>query len=305
MEPKPRNFRVSEMFDALETQFAQTFSEQGLRLRFVRTSLTVHSDPSLLRRILQNFISNARRYTREGGVLVGCRRQGDHVSIQVIDTGVGIAESDQKAVFQEFHRLSDGAERTKRGLGLGLAIVDRIARLLGHEITLRSQLGKGSCFEVLVPRATGAVAVTSAQQTGDSRRASSLDGQTILCVDNEEEILDGMQGLLSRWGAAPIVAVGRAEALDAMEKLKEEQGHWPALLLVDYHLDDDVTGLDVIAALRERADEHLPAVILTADYSNKVADLVHSAGHAMLRKPVKPAALRALINRVLSRRARA
>jgi Na+/proline symporter/CheY-like chemotaxis protein len=305
LEPKTKNFGVSGMFEALESQFAQTFSEQGLRLRFAKTSLTVHSDPALLRRILQNFISNARRYTREGGVLVGCRRRGEYISIQVIDTGVGIAESDQKAVFQEFHRLSDGAERTKRGLGLGLAIVDRIARLLEHEVTLRSKLGKGSCFEVLVPRATGAVSTAAAPQPGEMRKASSLDGQAILCVDNEEEILDGMQGLLSRWGAAPMVAVGQAEALEVMQQLKATQDRWPALLLVDYHLDDQVTGLDVIAALREHAGVQLPAVILTADYSNQVADLVHAAGHAMLRKPVKPAALRALINRVLSRRARA
>ena len=304
MEAKPKNFRVSEMFDALETQFRQTFSEQGLKLRFVSSSLSVRSDPALLRRILQNFVSNARRYTREGGVLVGCRRRGDHVSIQVIDTGVGIAERDQKAVFQEFHRLSDGAERTKRGLGLGLAIVDRIARLLGHEIMLRSELGKGSCFEVLVPRAPDAVPASAAPSHVDTRRTSSLDGQAILCIDNEEEILDGMHGLLSRWGASPITAIGRDEALAAMEQLKADTDCWPALLLVDYHLDNEVTGIEVIAALREHADEQLPAVILTADYSNKVADLVHSAGHAMLRKPVKPAALRALINRVLSRRAR-
>ena len=304
LEAKPKNFRVSEMFEALENQFGQTFAEQGLRLRFVGTSLVVHSDPALLRRVLQNFISNARRYTREGGVLVGCRRCGDRVSIQVIDTGVGIAESDQKAVFQEFHRLSDGAERTKRGLGLGLAIVDRIARLLGHEILLRSKLGKGSCFEVLVPRASDAPFASPERREMEPRRASSLDGQVILCVDNEEEILDGMHGLLSRWGASPIVARDLDEALEAISKLQAEKGCWPSLLLVDYHLDNDVTGLDIIATLRERSGEHLAAVILTADYSNEVADLVHSAGHAMLRKPVKPAALRALINRILSRGAR-
>ena len=138
----------------------------------------------------------------------------------------------------------------------------------------------------------------------EPRRASSLDGQVILCVDNEEEILDGMHGLLSRWGASPIVARDLDEALEAISKLQAEKGCWPSLLLVDYHLDNDVTGLDIIATLRERSGEHLAAVILTADYSNEVADLVHSAGHAMLRKPVKPAALRALINRILSRGAR-
>lgn len=304
LEAKPKNFRVAEMFGALETQFGETFAEQGLRLRFAPTSLAVRSDPALLRRILQNFISNARRYTREGGVLVGCRRRGDRVSIQVVDTGVGIAESDQKAVFQEFHRLSKGAEQTKRGLGLGLAIVDRIARLLGHEILLRSSLGKGSCFEVLVPRAATSTPVAPRHPEQEPRRASSLDGQVILCIDNEAEILDGMHGLLSRWGASPLVARGLDEAQETMREQQAERGCGPALLLVDYHLDDGVTGLEVIRALREWSGEHLPAVILTADYSNEVADLVHTAGHALLRKPVKPAALRALVNRVLSRRAR-
>ncbi len=303
--PRPENVRIADLFTALETQFSETFAEQGLALRFARSDIVVRSDPALLRRILQNFVSNARRYTREGGVLIGCRRCNGAVAIQVIDTGVGIAESDQKAVFQEFHRLSDGAERTKRGLGLGLAIVDRIARLLDHEISLRSEVGKGSCFEVIVPRATGQAAAPARPRATDARGSSSIDGQVILCIDNEREILDGMQGLLGKWGAAPSVAGNRREALDEARRLHETSGRWPALLLVDYHLDDETTGLDVIVALRELCGQTIPAVILTADHSDKVADLVRNSGHALLHKPVKPAALRALVNRVLSRRAAA
>jgi CheY-like chemotaxis protein/anti-sigma regulatory factor (Ser/Thr protein kinase) len=290
------------MFEVLETQFTQTFDEQGLRLRFEDTELAVRSDPALLRRILQNFISNARRYTRQGGVLVGCRRRGSDVAIQVIDTGVGIAASDQKAVFEEFHRLSDAAESTKRGLGLGLAIVDRIARLLGHEVLLTSELGKGSCFEVIVPRATSVDSKTAVPAAAEPRGTLSIDGQVILCVDNEQEILDGMHGLLTKWGAAPIVACTSDEAVATMLSAKEETDQWPSLLLVDYHLDDKVTGLDVIDTLRIRAGIEFPAVILTADHSSKVVKLVGGAGHALLHKPVKPAALRALVNRILSRR---
>ncbi len=304
-EPKREDVRVQQLFKALDTQFSQTFAEQGLGLRFADTRLVVHSDPALLRRILQNFVSNARRYTRKGGVLVGCRRRGDDVAIQVIDTGVGIADTDQKAVFEEFHRLSEGAKRTKRGLGLGLAIVDRIARLLGHEISLRSELGRGSCFEVIVPRAASRDESRSAPEVPEQRSAASIDGQVILCIDNEREILDGMQGLLARWGAAPVVATGREGALGAMERVHAETGQWPALLLVDYHLDDEVTGLEVIAALGEKAGVSLPAAILTADHTDEVAGQVRSAGHTLLHKPVKPAALRALINRILSRRAAA
>jgi Na+/proline symporter/signal transduction histidine kinase len=304
-QPKKETLRVTDLFDTVEAQFAQTFAEQGLGLRFARTDMAVYSDPALLRRILQNFISNARRYTRTGGVLIGCRRRGGEVAIQVIDTGVGIAESDQKAVFEEFHRLTEGAEHTKRGLGLGLAIVDRIARLLGHEISLRSELGKGSCFEVVVPRAVRSPAIRVTQVVPEQRVASSIDGQVILCIDNENEILDGMHGLLSKWGAAPIVATNLDEAQAVMDGRHAEQQQWPALLLVDYHLNDNVTGLHVIDALRARAGRTLPAIILTADHSEAVADLVREAGHAILRKPVKPAALRALINRILGRQAAA
>lgn len=301
-EPKREDLRISELFEALDTQFSQTFEEQGLSLRFAKTDLCVHSDPALLRRILQNFVSNARRYTRNGGVLVGCRRLDGQVSIQVIDTGVGIAERDQKAVFQEFHRLSDGAAQTKRGLGLGLAIVDRIARLLGHEVTLRSQLGKGSCFEILVPKAARKISTGQEFITAKARSASSIDGQFIICVDNEKDILDGMYGLLSKWDARPIIASDLREALGELERLKSEFNQLPALLLIDYHLDDKVTGLDVIVALRESAGATIPAAILTADYTADVAETVRGAGHAMLHKPLKPAALRALINRMLSRR---
>ena len=304
--PKPEDIRVRDFFTTLETQFAETFADQGLDLRFADTNLVVHTDPALLRRILQNFVSNARRYTREGGVLIGCRRRDGEVAIQVIDTGVGIARGDQNAIFEEFYRLSDGAEQTKRGLGLGLAIVDRIARLLGHEISLRSELGKGSCFEVVVPcgkLATSAAARSVAVARGGS--AVVVDNQIVLCVDNEREILDGMHGLLQRWGAAPAVAGDLDEALQVLEGLHAERGQWPALLLVDYHLDRKVTGLEVIAGVCARTGERIPAAIVTADHSAEVADRVKAAGHKILYKPVKPAALRALVNRCLNRRAAA
>ena len=300
--PKRGVIRASDMFEALQGQFAQTFEEQGISLRFARTDVCVYSDQALLRRILQNFVSNARRYTRSGGVLIGCRRRGDDVAIQVIDTGVGIASSDQKAVFEEFHRLSDGAERTKRGLGLGLAIVVRIARLLEHEVSLRSELGRGSCFEVVVPRGDCEDLPATAPLVPEQRAASSINGQVIVCVDNEQEILDGMHGLLHKWGAYPVTADTQQDALDQLQRLRDDEDRLPALLLVDYHLGNNVTGIEVIEALRRSAGSELPAVILTADYTQDVAHIVRDAGHVLLHKPIKPAALRALINRILSRR---
>ena len=300
--PKLEVFPIAKVFEALHAQFAQAFADDGLELRFARTGVFVRSDPALLRRILQNFISNARRYTRSGGVVIGCRRRAGSVAIQVIDTGVGIGAEDRTAVFEEFRRLSDANKQATRGLGLGLAIVDRIARLLDHPVNLRSELGKGSCFEIVVPRARS-IGASELQPAGkEQRTASALDGQYVLCIDNETDILDGMRGLLQRWGAQPVTACSREEALDRQRRLKSESGLNPAILLVDYHLDDDVTGVDIVDALREQSGIDLPAIVLTADHSEAVNETVRDAGHAILYKPVKPAALRALMTRLLSRR---
>jgi DNA-binding response OmpR family regulator len=153
----------------------------------------------------------------------------------------------------------------------------------------------------VVPRATGSAATRVGAPAPESRSATSIDGQFIICVDNEQDILDGMQGLLTKWGARPLVARRQQTALQELERLRRENGQAPALLLVDYHLDDKVTGLEVIAALRAEAGCYLSAAILTADHSTEVSERVRAAGHALLHKPVKPAALRALINRILSR----
>ena len=301
-QPRHEDFPINDLFAALHAQFSQTFQDKGLQLRFATTALHVRSDPALLRRILQNFVSNAHRYTRKGGVVVGCRRRCDDViAIQVIDTGTGIADADRKAVFEEFRRLANSNSQSKRGLGLGLAIVDRIARVLGHTINLRSVPGSGSCFEVVVPRAAEPGEPQGAVAAQQQRSAASLDARPILCVDNDADILDGMRGLLSKWGADPLTAGTLEEAIVELMQLKDQQGRNPAMLLVDYHLDNGVTGIDVISALRDESGATLPAVILTADHTQGVADQVESAGHALLHKPIKPAALRALINRILAR----
>jgi len=300
--PRPEAVAVNEMFDALEAQYRQRFEEDGIDLRFSRTDLYIESDPSLLRRILQNFISNARRYTHEGRVLVGCRRRSGNVAIQVIDTGIGIAEQDQQSVFEEFRRLSGSDKQTRRGLGLGLAIVARIAKLLGHTVSLRSKPGKGSCFEVVVPRSRSVQPRETQPRVTPSRPGSLLRGQIVLCIDNERDILEGMHGLLAKWGAEPLTASDEAGARQQIGKAKETLGEYPSVLLVDYHLDAGVTGLEVIASLRTATNADLPAVILTADHSDEVAERVRNAGHGLLHKPIKPAALRALVTSLLSRR---
>jgi CheY-like chemotaxis protein/anti-sigma regulatory factor (Ser/Thr protein kinase) len=302
-EPKLEATSVADIFEALEVQFAQGFTKQGLKLRFAKTSVCVYSDPALLRRILQNFISNARRYTRTGGVLIGCRRHSDSIAIQVVDTGVGIATADQELVFEEFKRLSSGDKSTDRGLGLGLAIVVRIARLLAHKINMRSEIGSGSIFEVIVPLASKSKVRRKANNHVERRRSStSLNGQFVLCIDNEQDILDGMRELLENWGARPLIATNMNAAIEQLQATHDNHGKYPTILLVDYHLDDSATGVDVIRTLRKHAGLDIPAIVVTADYTGAVLKEVREMGDSILHKPIKPAALRALMTRVLSRR---
>ncbi len=302
-EPRPEPVAVADLFRTLHEQFAPSFAEQGLALTFAPTSLWVETDRALLRRILQNFISNARRYTPRGAVLVGGRRRGDSVALQVVDTGVGIAPEHQQAVFEEFRRLNGADRGAKRGLGLGLAIVERIARLLDHPVTMRSNPGRGSCFEIVVPRATAGAAAATDGIVVAAAGIDSLRGLDVLCVDNDPDILDGMAGLLGRWGMRALVARDPAAARAAIDAALAETGALPALLLLDYHLDDGVTGLDLAAMLHRDYGLDVPAVVVTADYTDDVAQRVESAGCTILRKPLKPAALRALLTRLVARRA--
>jgi CheY-like chemotaxis protein len=181
--------------------------------------------------------------------------------------------------------------------------VVRIARLLAHKINMRSEVGKGSLFEVIVPQARRIQAKRKTSSDIEKRRSSTnLNGQFILCIDNEQDILDGMRELLENWGARPLIATNISEAIELLQATRDNHGEYPTILLVDYHLDDSVTGVDVIRTLRERADLNIPAIVVTADYTGAVLREVHEMGDSILHKPIKPAALRALITRVLSRR---
>jgi len=255
-------------------------------------ALTVRSDRRLLRRLLQNFVSNAIKYTPSGSVLVGCRRRGGKLRIDVYDTGIGIPHTKRRAVFKEFHRLDQGA-RVARGVGLGLSIVERIARVLDCEVALKSVVGRGSRFSVEVPRAA-AVAASPAIAAMTRTGAGRLTGTVALCIDNERSILDGMEKLLGGWGCRVLTAADLTEALAAMEA----NGLEPDGLLVDYHLDGG-NGIAAIAELRRRLGRQngrdLPAILITADRSLHVREEAQAEGAHLLHKPIKPASLRALI----------
>jgi CheY-like chemotaxis protein/anti-sigma regulatory factor (Ser/Thr protein kinase) len=247
----------------------------------------VRSDRRLLRRLLQNLVSNAIKYTPAGRVLVGCRRQDGVVRIDVYDTGVGIPQTKWRDIFVEFHRLDQGA-KIARGLGLGLSIVERVARVLGSRIELESESGRGSHFAITVPRSTDAP-MELATREGARVDSGQLAGITALCIDNEPAVLDGMETLLRGWGCEVIKAPSLALALDAVSAAAS----MPNGLLVDYHLDQG-NGIEAIIALRHRLGD-LPAILITADRSPDVREMARREGVPVLHKPLKPAALRALL----------
>ena len=280
-------FRIDELMRQIELEFAPMAAAKGLTLTYVPSSLVVRSDRRLLRRLVQNLVSNAIKYTPAGRVLVGFRRRGNVLRIDVFDTGVGIPHDKLRDVFVEFHRLDNGA-RIARGLGLGLSIVERVARVIGSEIEVRSTVGEGSHFSVTVARSDAAPVELPAR---DDRRVDhgQLAGVTALCIDNEPSVLDGMETLLRGWGCTVLKASNLQEALDALAA----HGAPPDGLLVDYHLDQG-TGLEAIATLRARCGE-VPAILITADRSPAVREEARARGIQLLNKPLKPAALRALL----------
>ncbi|MCX7339685.1 MAG: hybrid sensor histidine kinase/response regulator [Hyphomicrobiales bacterium] len=289
MKPEITSFRVDELFRQLQRDFEPQAREKGLKLRFVSTRLTIRSDRRLLRRVLQNLVSNAIKYTPSGKVLVGCRRRGPLLLLKVMDTGLGIPQAKQKAVFREFERLDQGA-RIARGLGLGLSIVERIASTLGHRLTLRSAPGRGSTFEIAVPRAAGLAAPAPQAERAASSYAP-LKGMLIVAIDNEPTIQDGMKLVLGGWGCDVVTAADAGEALMALER----SGRAPDAIIADFHLDQG-NGIAATLALRDALGHFVPATLLTADRSPEVRAQAEEAGMQILNKPLRPAALRALLS---------
>ena len=293
--PEMQPIAVAELLEALAVEFAPLARERGLELRFRPSRLWVRSDRRLLRRVLQNLVSNALKYTRSGGVVVGARRQGGRVMLQVSDTGPGIPETKQAIIFKEFHRLEETAA-TVRGLGLGLSIVERISRVLKAPVRLASRPGRGSTFTVTLEAAeagTRAVAAEPPLRTAGHH----LSGELVLVVDNEQQVLTGMAALLGGWGCRTLLAASTAQALEQARGLREPV----TAILADYHLDEG-TGITAVDAIRSALGSPVPAVVITADHTAEAQREVRGAGLGLLRKPVKAAALRALLTQLSIRR---
>jgi signal transduction histidine kinase/CheY-like chemotaxis protein len=293
MKPRFSTLVLDDFLRRIETDYQPLAHTRNLELVVLPSTLRVRTDPTLLRRLVQNLVSNAIKYTLSGRVLVGVRRRGNEAWIQVHDTGIGIPTSKFRTVFKEFARLDEGA-RTASGLGLGLSIVDRIAKVLNHPVELQSVLGKGTVFRVRVPLDLSAAVPQVAEKISAQQPIlQKLDGVQVLCIDNEAAILDGMRLLLEGWGCQ----VGTADSLMATGTVIEGR-QMPQVIIADYHLDDG-TGIEAIAGLRQVFGD-LPAILVTADRSPEVRAAAERDNIVLLNKPVKPAALRAVLTRLAS-----
>ncbi|OCX24436.1 hybrid sensor histidine kinase/response regulator [Stutzerimonas xanthomarina] len=290
--PDRNAFALSNLYDTLGAEFTVLAAKQGIDFRMHGSRLRIDSDIKLLRRVLQNFLTNAFRYAK-GRVVLGARRQGKSLRLEVWDRGPGIAKDKLQVIFEEFKRLDSHQTRAEKGLGLGLAIADGFCQVLDHPLSVRSWPGKGSVFSVTVPIAANVVKQYRLNGKIEPQH-TALTGVQVLCIDNEESILIGMHSLLSRWGCQVWTASNRAEC----EALLAEDVH-PQLVLVDYHLDHGETGCDLMAWLRMRLGEPVPGVVISADGRPELIATIHAAGLDYLSKPVKPAALRAMMSRHL------
>jgi len=285
--PEPRALPLAEVLDPLACECAVLARAGGLRFRYRPSHLWVHTDPALLRRVVQNFLANAVRYTERGGVLLGMRREGARVWIEIHDTGPGIAVEQQQRMFEEFHR---GEGAPGQGLGLGLAIAERIAALLDAPLNLRSTPGRGTVFSVAVP-VVGA-ARTRVSPIGSASALSGAATSRILVVDNDPQALAALAGLLRSWGYEVIESADESSAFAALTAAPA--GAW----LLDYHLDAGLSGLALHARLRERFGA-APCLILSADEHVMVRRTVHEQGLTLLYKPVRPLALKSVLERLL------
>jgi len=287
-------FRADQLLETLARECDQIAQSRNLDFRIARSHVSVCSHKQLLRRILQNFLTNALRYTRAGRVLLGARRRGTNIEFQVWDTGPGIPADKLDEIFQEFHRLerSDEILSHERGLGLGLAISDRLAKLLGHEIQVRSWPGNGSMFSVLVPIAAE---LESAPEPDAQawRQVGELSGRRVLCVDNDPAVLEAMAAILRGWSCTVLLAQDFDSAL-----LQFAQIGTADVMLVDYQLDNEI-GTDLMDRLKKTLRKSIPGIVVSASNTAEVRHDAQRRGYLFIPKPLKPAALRAVMSSVL------
>jgi CheY-like chemotaxis protein len=299
VRPEISDVELQSLFRSLMSDFAPLAAKKGLELRFRATDAVIRTDRMLYRRVLQNIISNALRYTVKGGVIVGVRRKAGRIVVAVADTGIGIPQEQYEAVYEEFQRGRNAseAERSSGGLGLGLAIVRRLISALGHDISFTSRLGKGTVFQVAaLPAAARAARLALPIRALETPRFYGLYGVRVLLVENDVAVLEAMAALLERWHCSIRVASSTGEALQCLGDTD-----WvPDLIIADQHLDDGDLGSITIGEARQYLNRAVPALIITADPSDALSIAARQSGIELMHKPVKPAELRALMAHLLA-----
>ncbi|WP_317850343.1 hybrid sensor histidine kinase/response regulator NahK/ErcS' [Pseudomonas sp. GL-R-26] len=289
-------FALSELLDNLAAEYTQVARSEGLQLHFIGCSALVRSDIQLLARILRNLLSNAIRYTYSGRVVLGCRRHHQCLTIEVWDSGMGIAEHRLEEIFQEFKRGDVQRPDQDRGLGLGLAIVEKIAGILGHPIHVRSWPGRGSMFSVELPLSATAPTPPPALQMSEPM-LERLRGARIWVLDNDATICAGMRTLLEGWGCRVVTALSEEDLARQVDNYHAEAD----LLIADYHLDNDQNGVDAVARINARRASPIPAMMITANYSNELKLQIRELGHTLMHKPVRPMKLKTAMSYLLDR----
>jgi len=282
---------ANALLDRIAHDFAPVALERGLSLSVVPSTAWLATDALLLDRIVGNLVSNALRYTERGGVVVGCRPRGSHCTIEVWDTGRGIPVEERDRIFEEFYR-SDGHEPSAHGLGLGLAIVRRLAALLGHDVDFDSTPGRGSVFRVHLPRGRPRVIEAPAPMAA----TDTLAGRQVLVVEDEAPVRDGMERLLRTWKCEAVVVGDASAALQALA-----DGMRPDMLIVDYRLANGGSGLQAIARIREAAGRDIPALIVSGESHPEELARIKASGFHIVHKPVPPARLRSVVAWLLTR----
>jgi signal transduction histidine kinase/CheY-like chemotaxis protein len=294
VEVRRRDLALQPLFDRLNDEFHAEAASKGLRLRFHPTALAVNADPTLLERILANLVSNAIRYTPEGGVLIGARRRLGQVRLQVWDTGVGIAPEQRSMIFEEFYQIENTARDPRKGLGLGLSIVRRLSMLLGIPLDFTSVPGRGTCFVLTLPAAAGPAQPPVIDEVDELERR--FEGSRALIIDDDPAICEATEQLLQRWGFEARAVGGVAAACDMVGA-----GFVPDVIVADLRLAGDADGMRAVELLRERAGRPLPALLVSGDTGARELARVKQSGLMLLTKPVAPARLRSVLHALLAR----
>jgi two-component system, sensor histidine kinase len=300
VRPRVATIPLAPLIERVRAEFEPLARQKGLSLITIRSSLYVRSDPVLLERIIRNLVANAVRYTDRGRVVLGTRRCREAVRVEVWDSGRGIPEDKRREIFQEFRQLENPERDRRKGLGLGLAIVERLVKLLDHPLELRSKLGKGSMFAVSVPRGRREDFIpgeADGQIVVDRDVADSL----ILIVDDEPDVRNSMLALLRKWRCEVVAAESCTQMLEKLVSIQR----LPDLIVSDYRLQGKENGIDVVARLREEFNAQVPALLITGDTGPEQLRAAEESGLHILHKPLNPSRLRALIANLRRERTRA